>query len=140
MPGPAPQREVRRTNARPDWRKLPAGGREGEPPPWPLGGRSKAAVRAIWAQLWASPQAEAWEELGWTRVVARYAQVLHICEGPQATAAMLGEARQLEDRLGLTPMAMRRLMWEIDTSSRPRTAVGDGEPAGVSRLDDYRNL
>jgi hypothetical protein len=29
------------------------------------------------------------------------------------TAALLAEARQMEDRLGLSPMAMLRLRWEI---------------------------
>jgi hypothetical protein len=32
---------------------------------------------------------------------------------PRATAALLGEVRQLEDRLGLSPLAMLRLRWEI---------------------------
>ncbi|OLL21239.1 hypothetical protein QWW67_25325 [Rhodococcus sp. M8-50] len=78
----------------------------------------------------------AWEELGWTRIVARYAQVLIVCEGPDCTAAMLAEARQLEDRLGLSPMAMKRLQWEI--SDRPRES-GSGD-AKVTSIDRFRNL
>jgi hypothetical protein len=46
--------------------------------------------------------------------VARYALLLRICENPETmTAALLAEARQMEDRLGLSPMAMLRLRWEI---------------------------
>nr|WP_159844888.1 hypothetical protein [Nocardia sp. CY41] len=92
--------------------------------------------RGIWDELWASPQAVAWESLGWFRTVARYAQVLLVCEDPEtATASMLAEARQLEDRLGLSPMAMRRLQWEI--AEAPGTS---GRDAQVSAVVDYRNL
>jgi hypothetical protein len=48
------------------------------------------------------------------RVVARYAMLLDTAEQPECTAAMLNEVRQMEDRLGLTPMAMLRLRWEIE--------------------------
>lgn len=92
--------------------KLPAGGRPGDPPAWPLTGRPSA----LWTSLWATPQAAAWERLRWTRVIARYARILVWCENPNTvTAALLSEARQLEDRLGLSPMSMLRLRWEIAT-------------------------
>ena len=90
--------------------RLPAEGREGEPPTWPLTRRSKAE-QVAWAQLWATPQAVAWERLGWTRVVARYCRVMLRAEMLDKDA--MAEARQLEDRLGLTPKAMRLLLWEI---------------------------
>jgi hypothetical protein len=53
----------------------------------------------------------AWERLGWTRVVARYARLVIAAERLDKDA--MSEARQLEDRLGLTPKAMRLLLWEI---------------------------
>ena len=93
--------------------RLPAEGRAGDPPRWPLPGRMTAAQRRLWAELWSTPQAVAWESLGWSRVVARYASLLLKAEMPRATAALLGEVRQLEDRLGLSPLAMLRLRWEI---------------------------
>jgi len=92
--------------------QLPAEGRAGPPPPWPLTGRAPA----LWTGLWATPQAAAWERLQWTRVVARYVRILVWCENPKTmTAALLSEARQLEDRLGLSPMSMLRLRWEVAT-------------------------
>lgn len=115
MPGPAPNPHARRSNARAGWKTLPAAGRSGKPPAWPIG-RSSAEQSELWRALWTTPQAVAWEDLGWTRVVARYANVLLACEKPDASAALLGEARQLEDRLGLSPMAMKRLQWVVDTS------------------------
>jgi hypothetical protein len=113
MPGPPPKPagEVRRRNApAANTVRLPAEGRFGAAPTWPLSGGSPD----VWDELWATPQAVAWERLGWTRVVARYVKVLGYCEDPESlSVGLLGEARQLEDRLGLTPMSMLRLRWEI---------------------------
>lgn len=113
MPGPAPKPadQVRRRNApAANTVKLPPEGRRGLAPKWPLADETPQT----WVDLWATPQAAAWERLGWTRVVARYVHILELCERPESmTAALLAEARQMEDRLGLTPMSMLRLRWEI---------------------------
>lgn len=111
MPGPAPkppEQRVRRNAPLANTVKLPAEGRRGDAPEWPMNDEAPD----LWRQLWATPQAAAWERLGWTRVVARYCMVLLSVER-EPTAGMLGEVRQLEDRLGLSPMAMLRLRWEI---------------------------
>lgn len=55
----------------------------------------------------------AWEQNGWTRTVARYCRVMVACEKPGAPASLHAQATALEDRLGLTPKAMRLLLWEI---------------------------
>jgi hypothetical protein len=63
-------------------------------------------------------------------VVARYACLVAKSEidsedrSQTAEVALLGEIRQLEDRLGLSPMAMRRLQWEV-SQSVPVAAVDD---------------
>lgn len=162
MAGPAPKPDAVRRNSRVGPLRLPAEGRKGKPPKWPLDpdpeptarlkllneeidtlelvaqgeGRparaaerklfnlrlqvevltakieaSAAAEAKLWTQLWATPQAVAWQRLGWTRVVARYTRLALAAESMDAKA--LPEARQLEDRLGLTPKAMRMLMWEV---------------------------
>lgn len=106
---------------------LPPQGRAGDPPVWPLP-KPTAAERKVWAEMWATPQAVAWEQLGWTRTVARYARSLVDAEKPGATAALLGQVRQMEDRLGLTPMAMLRLRWAIGVvpaAAAPRLEVVD---------------
>ena len=82
MPGPAPNPQARRRNARPAFRRLRRTGRDGELPPWPIGRPTKAEA-ALWAQLWSSPQAVAWEELGWSRTVARYARIAVLAESPR---------------------------------------------------------
>lgn len=112
MPGPAPSQNPVRRNARSGPVNLPAEGRQGDPPPWPLDGLSDAE-KAAWDELWHTPHAVAWERLGWTRTVARYCRVMLEAEEPGANPNVRAEARQMEDKLGLTPKAMRMLLWEI---------------------------
>ncbi len=95
--------------------KLPAEGRAAPPPPWPMATEPTDAEAAVWADLWRLPQAIAWERMGIARVVARYCRLLVACESPGATAARHAQATALEDRLGLSPKAMRLLLWEIAT-------------------------
>lgn len=112
MPGPAPKLNPVRRNARSGPVMLPAKGREGYAPLWPLEGQTDAEA-AVWLDLWATPQAVAWETLGWLRTVARYCRLLVQAEEGDAPVTLLAEVRHLEDRLGLTPMSMRRLLWQI---------------------------
>ena len=111
----APKVDPVRRNARVGPLVLPAEGRQGPPPQWPLGDSTNESMaqreQAIWMELWATPQAVQWERLGWARVVARYARVAAGAE--LLDKDCMSEARQLEDRLGLTPKAMRLLLWEI---------------------------
>lgn len=113
MPGPPPKKNARRRNARPDWVALPANGRKGKTPRWPLGGRTPRG----WVELWRSPQAVMWERGGNELLVARYLVLRNLIQRPasvdEINAAALSELRQMEDRLGLSPMAMKRLQWEI---------------------------
>src|SRR5882672_1392521 len=113
----APKASPVRRNARVGPRQLPAEGRKGKPPPWPLraaeGSDRARDEEDIWRDLWATPQAVEWERLGWTRVVARYCRALVGAE--LLDKDCMSEARQLEDRLGLTPKSMRLLLWEVVT-------------------------
>ncbi|MGH7393560.1 MAG: hypothetical protein ACREM3_29525 [Candidatus Rokuibacteriota bacterium] len=90
----------------------------------PFGGKYDAALEVtglldvvreaedrMWAEVWATPQAVAWERLGWTRDVAQYVRWKVQAEMGDLDAAK--EARMWSDRLGLNPKAMRMLLWEI---------------------------
>lgn len=66
---------------------------------------------ALWRDLWKTPQATQWEKLGWTRDVAQYVRHKVRAEGGSLDHAK--EARMQADRLGLTPLAMRNLKWEV---------------------------
>lgn len=162
--GPQSVTDPVRRNLRAGGLTLPAEGRQGEPPPWPLRpdvmlqarldvlvgeqeslecaldgcgdpkeanglrhrlGRNVEAVALIravienadelelelWTELWATPQAVAWERLKWTRTVAQYARWKAKAELGDLNASK--EARMLEDRLGLTPRSLMDLRWSI---------------------------
>jgi hypothetical protein len=111
MPRPPSFDPVRKRGTGPV--KLPAEGRKGETPSWPLPGRITATEKRAWEQLWHTPQAVAWERLGWTRTVGRLCRVMVAAEQKDASPALLAQVTALEDRLGLTPKAMRLLLWEI---------------------------
>jgi len=69
--------------------------------------------------------------------VARYCRLLVRAEAPGSTAAVHAQATALADRLGLTPKAMRLLLWTTDQQVAPEAppaAVGEN----VSSLEDRR--
>jgi hypothetical protein len=65
----------------------------------------------LWRGLWKTPQAVMWERLCWTREVAQYVRWKVLAELGSLDASK--EARQLADRLGLSPLAMLRLRWAV---------------------------
>jgi hypothetical protein len=139
MPGPPPNPHARRRNVRPDATLLPPNGYEGDVPEWPLSGRKKPAEIELWKTLWATPQAAAWVVMGegTSRTIARYCRLSLIAESADAPATIHGEVRQLEDRLGLTPMSMRRLMWDIaadETAEKRDEAAASGVRARLSSV------
>jgi hypothetical protein len=77
--------------------------------------------RALWRDLWKTPQSVQWERLGWTRDVAQYVRHKVLAELGELDDAK--EARQWSDRLGLTPLAMLRLRWEIEQATDEQPAA-----------------
>ncbi len=177
MPGPAPKPADQRArrNAAPGMTMLPAEGRRGRTPKWPLvadvvmtakhdlaaakverleyelldapdaakqraverrldAARESHAIlvaqlaaqrdleKLLWRGLWATPQAVQWERLGWMRDVAQY--VRHKVLGELGVLEDAKEARAWSDRLGLTPMALLKLRWQVtsDEVSEQRAA------------------
>ena len=113
MPGPLQDpRARRRSRNGPPVMRLPAEGRQGSAPEWPLS-EASAEELEIWSSLWRTPQSAAWPP-GWTRTAARLARMLAEAEIPEARASLLSEVRQLEAALGLSPGSMARLHWQIE--------------------------
>jgi hypothetical protein len=132
MPGPAPKRaeDRARRNAPPVAEVvLPAAGYDGPVPEWPLPGAYQAADRKLWATLWRTPQAAAWARMG-PGVVLVVANYVRLWRGKSSDSQV--ERRQAEDRLGLNPLAMRRLGWDVE---RP-DPVADQAPDGAELPDD----
>lgn len=97
----------------------------------------------LWAKLWATPQAVEWEALGWLDEVALYTRWMVLAASGDLAAGK--EARQYADRLGLTPLAMARLRWEVQFDAGQQSSAptppppppGKGE-ATVTPIDERR--
>lgn len=111
MPGPPPSENPAHRGVRVGPVRLPSAGRKGPPPRWPLEGFSDAE-QELWTELWALPQATEWARLKYGRIVARYCRLALESEN-ERTKDVLSHILALEDRLGLTPKAMRALLWTI---------------------------
>jgi len=127
MPGPLQDpRARRRSRNGPPVTRLPAEGRHGPTPEWPLS-EASAEELEIWTALWQTPQSAAWAP-GWTRTQARLARMLAEAEERGSRASLLSEVRQLEAALGLSPVSMARLHWQIEPT----------EPARVTPIAERR--
>lgn len=162
MPGPLPKppEQRRRRNAVAGVRVLPHTGRPGPVPELPdreveivhEDGDSTFVKRdwpemvvGWWEQAWRSPMAVVWAEnptdfFALVRLAALMAEAM---SGDTRAAA---EARQLEDRLGLSPLSRRRLQWEIeppeleaiDAPRPPETTLLEAAELGEPGFDPRR--
>lgn len=126
--GPPPDpNALRRERDRSDWIHLPAVGRQGEPPEWPLTRPTKREL-AIWEQEWRRPQAVMWEASGLEIQVALFVRTLREAETFGTKAATRTELRRQMDSLGLTPDGLLRNRWVIATevAAQPRRAAAGG--------------
>lgn len=130
--GPAPDPEaLRRERDAGEWTILPAEGREGDAPEWPLTEQS-TREEALWVRLWRMPQALMWERYGQDIEVALYVRRLTAAEQPDAGVNLGTLVRQQSDSLGLTTPGMRANRWRIDRAD-DEPAQGAG-PASVSPI------
>jgi hypothetical protein len=74
----------------------------------------------LWREVWAMPQAVQWERLRWFRTVAQFVRWEVLGESGDMDASK--EARQIGDRIGMTPLSLLRLRWEIVDAAGQRTA------------------
>lgn len=111
--GPAPDpNALRRERDQGEWTILPASGRSGEPPAWPLAGQSDREVE-LWTALWRKPQALMWQRYGQELEVALHVRNLALVEMPGAPVNLGTLVRQQQDSLGLTTPGMRANRWRI---------------------------
>lgn len=104
--------------------QLPAEGYSGDVPDFPLP-RPTARERALWAKVWAYPQASAWARESWRHeTIAMYVRWKVKAEQAKATAAAVAAATRLADQIGLTPAGLRENGWAIasDEVAKVRTA------------------
>ena len=111
---PSARRRQNPTNAKV---LLPIDGYDGPFPDWPLDEASEMELYR-WERLWRTPQAAQWVRMHIDFMIARYIRTALLAEQLESKMSVAlsnvhGEARQLEDRLGLNPQALKRLEWEV---------------------------
>lgn len=97
-----------------------------------LSARARAAKKRetdIWAELWATPMAVAWERLRWVREVALYVRFQALAELGDQKAAQ--EARLRAESLGLTPTSMQKLRWSVADETPAGKAATGGVKSGA---------
>jgi hypothetical protein len=135
MSGPPPKSAAqrRRRNRAPAPVKLRAKP-ERKTPTLPGATHYSKATRAWWATVWASPMAAVWLDADVPALV-RLAGLNELLEQGEATAMVLAEIRQLEDRFGLSPMARRRLQWELEQVEPEKRVSVDQEGRWLRAVD-----
>ena len=129
--GPVPDPNALRRDRPSDqagWVHLPAAGRTGESPAWPLS-RSSPRERVLWDRQWQRPQAVVWEANGQAEEVAIYVRALAVAERPRAPVAARTLVRQLMDSLGLSVPGLRSNRWIISSAEAApveRATAGPG--------------
>lgn len=111
--GPPPDpNALRRERDKGDWISLPAEGRRGRVPKWPLPEQSEREA-VLWKREWRRPQAIMWERNGQELEVALYVRRLAGAERPDAPVTLCQLVRQLQETLGLSLPGMHRNRWKI---------------------------
>ena len=92
---------------------LPREGFTGRVPAYPLPDPS-ARERALWKELWRTPQAAMWNVERWRiRIVGMYCRAWVRAEDPESPASVLTQVNRLGDQLGLTPAGLRDNGWRL---------------------------
>lgn len=135
--GPPPDPNALRRDRPSDaagWTTLPAGGRQGPPPDWPLLDQSVREYD-LWKREWARPQAIMWEALGQHVEVAMYVRLMAVVEDPKSSSERQKLFRQYLDSLGLSVQGMLRNRWKIEAVEDVPKSAPQGAPARTSVRD-----
>lgn len=112
--GPAPDpNALRRERDGESWVSLPAAGRQGETPEWPLENHTDREA-TLWEREWRRPQAIMWERNGQAEEVAMYVRSFALAEQLNATVASRTLLRQQQEALGLSIPGLARNKWKIE--------------------------
>lgn len=135
--GPPPDPNALSRN-RPDdrgWTVLPAEGRKGDPPLWPLVDQTSREAQ-LWADMWTKPQAIMWERLDQSYEVAMLCRTLARAEQPKSPIELMRILRQYLDSLGLSVQGINRARWRIEATSAPATTA---QPTARPRRSSARS-
>jgi len=141
--GPAPDPQALRRDRKTDlgWTVLPAEGRPGEVPEWPLEGESTREAE-LWARFWAKPQAILWERNGQLFEVAMHVRCFAEAEVPGGSTSLRTLVRQQADALLLTIPAMHAARVKLsgdELGERRAQAPARPAPASTSSRSRLRS-
>jgi len=136
MPGPVPKPpgQRRRRNKAVKAEQLPAISAKATPI-LPDSDGLLERTREWWKTVWSSPMAAVFLEAD-VAALARLASLVNRVHRGESSARLLGEIRALEDRFGLSPLARRRLQWEVDRAA----AVAGGGAAVTETEERWRRV
>lgn len=114
--------QIRGLAGKEDYVTLPAEGRDGPAPEWPLELVTPDEF-AFWGKLWQKPQALVWEITGLEFAVALYVRTYFEAATPGAVSGLKTAALRMENDLGLSLLGMKTLGWQIgDPNAEPVAA------------------
>jgi hypothetical protein len=111
---------LRRDRDAGSWVDLPAEGRAGDAPEWPLSEQSERE-RVFWEREWRRPQAVMWERNGQEVEVAVYVRSLALAEDQRAPVNARTLVRQQMEALGISVPGLQRNRWRIKAAAEPQT-------------------
>lgn len=136
MPGPLPKPAALRTRTHKviGQQKLAAPNKPLEVPPCPQPCHPRTAD--WWDAIWHSPMAVVWADTD-VFVLERLALLWDLVHIGESTSAFLAEMRQIEDRYGLSPAALRKLQWEVESNGGKVEDAPESGPAAKSQEDRW---
>ena len=121
------------------WTHLPAAGREGDPPAWPLVGQSKREA-GLWEAEWRRPQAVMWEADGQQLEVALFVRAVCVAEGRKATSSDRTVVLRFLEGLGISQAGLARNRWVIDDSPPTTKVTSTDDPDRTSAKARFRSI
>lgn len=112
-----------------EWTVLPAAGRDGDTPAWPLA-QVRPRELELWLEEWKRPQAVMWERQGQELEVALYVRSVVAAENHEASTAARTLVKQLMEALGISVPGLLRNRWRI--APAPATDAGAAPVAATS--------
>lgn len=127
--------------AKAEWVALPAAGRRGRTPAWPLPSELSEWGEAEWRRLWKLPQAIEWARLKMHTQIAVYVKVLDEVAAGDTRPQKLANMQRMETSLGLSVAGMHANGWKIASgvTPEPRKLKSNSEAKVTDIRDRYRD-
>jgi hypothetical protein len=129
---------LRRDRDKAEFVHLPATGRTGPTPPFPLD-RPAQRELTLWEAEWRRPQAVIWELDGQHLEVALYVRSVVVAEGDKAGASDRAIVLRHMAELGITQGGLAKNRWIIDGQPQEQVKSADG-PSRTSAKSRFKTI